>query len=190
MNNAFAQFRLGWMYSQGLGIEKDETKAAEYYLKSFSNNDISSACNLGMLFYAEGVVGKNISLSENLLFISSDAGVAKAQVMLAWLHTEEEFASFEHFIYKNDIEDLKWVLLSMRAETDRDPYPESRLTEREIENTALALQKRLTERMSPAQITQAEQRAQEWQPREPTSEEITALVAQVKAQIEKNTSQT
>jgi uncharacterized protein len=31
--NAIAQFNLGWMFDNGIGVAKDEMKALEWYLK-------------------------------------------------------------------------------------------------------------------------------------------------------------
>jgi len=77
-----------------------------------------------------------------------------------------------------------WILLSLRKTEDRMPDGCDEL-DGEHKSQALYLREFLKQRLTPAQIAQAEQRAQEWQPREPTSEEITALVAQVREAIEK-----
>src|SRR5256885_521357 len=52
--NAIAQHNLGICYVKGVGIDKDEFKAFNWYLKSAENRYAKAQCNLGIC-YATGV---------------------------------------------------------------------------------------------------------------------------------------
>ena len=51
---AQALFNLGYMYENGLGVQKDEIKAIEYYEKSVNRNHIDGYLALGVI-YSTGV---------------------------------------------------------------------------------------------------------------------------------------
>lgn len=56
-----AQFQLGWMYSEGIGVEQNYSTAVYWYRKAAENNHAKAQCNLGSC-YANGTgVAQSIS---------------------------------------------------------------------------------------------------------------------------------
>ncbi len=54
--NATAQFNLGMMYAQGVGVSKDAAKAVEWYQKAAAQGDAGAQVNLGLMYaHGEGV---------------------------------------------------------------------------------------------------------------------------------------
>jgi TPR repeat protein len=49
-NHQLAQHNLGIMYSNGIGIPKDDKKAEEWYLKAAKSGFVSSQINLGIMY--------------------------------------------------------------------------------------------------------------------------------------------
>ena len=55
--SANAQFNLGMIYANGLGVEKDEQKAVELFRKAAEQRDANAQCNLGWMYqYGQGVI--------------------------------------------------------------------------------------------------------------------------------------
>jgi len=51
---------LAWMYEQGLGTEKDDEKAFEYYMFSAQAGDGVSQCGVGMYYLKGNIVEQNL----------------------------------------------------------------------------------------------------------------------------------
>jgi serine/threonine-protein kinase len=64
-NHPQAQRRLGWLYAQGLGVEKSEEQALRWYRKAAEQNDAAAQENIG-LFYQEGRAGLAVDYPEAL----------------------------------------------------------------------------------------------------------------------------
>lgn len=66
--DSFSQYRLGYFYEHGRGVEKDVHKALEWYEKAAAKNDSRAIFNLAvMYFYGNGIpqdVEKGMSLFE------------------------------------------------------------------------------------------------------------------------------
>jgi len=47
---AKAQFRMGWLYEQGVGVPQDYTKAREWYAKAMANGNAAALARTGLLY--------------------------------------------------------------------------------------------------------------------------------------------
>jgi enhanced entry protein EnhC len=57
LGDSFAQFALGQLYQQGIGVDKNIQEAIKYYTQSAAQQDLRAEYNLGLL-YLEGETGK------------------------------------------------------------------------------------------------------------------------------------
>ena len=84
---AYVQYVLAWMYSYGVGVEKDEEKAFEWYEKSAKQNYAPAQNNLALM-YLEGVgVEKDEEKAFEWYEKSAKQNFAFAQNNLAWMYS-------------------------------------------------------------------------------------------------------
>ncbi|MHB9147125.1 MAG: tetratricopeptide repeat protein [Candidatus Amoebophilus sp.] len=83
---AEAQNNLGWMYHNGLGLNKDYTQALAWYQKAADQGYAEAQCNLGDMYYYGLGVCKNYT--QALTWYQKAAGQdhAKAQHNLGWIY--------------------------------------------------------------------------------------------------------
>ena len=80
---ANAQYNLGWMYFNGLGIRQDYLKAVEWYQKAADQGFDKAQFNLARMYAnGQGVKRDSIKFTE-WLKKSADNGNTEAQIMLA-----------------------------------------------------------------------------------------------------------
>lgn len=84
--SANAQYNLGVLYHQGLGVPKDTAKAIEMYRVAASNNHPEALYNLAIA-YVEGVgVEYNPQIAANYFERSASGGIVEAAYNLGLLH--------------------------------------------------------------------------------------------------------
>ena len=84
--SANAQYNLGVLYHQGLGVQKDTAKAIEMYRVAASNNHPEALYNLAIA-YVEGVgVEYNPQIAANYFERSAIGGIVEAAYNLGLLH--------------------------------------------------------------------------------------------------------
>jgi TPR repeat protein len=49
-DNAHSQYRLGFMYSSGIGVSVDNTSAMEWYLRAHNNGHLDATNNIGTMY--------------------------------------------------------------------------------------------------------------------------------------------
>ena len=78
-----AQYNLGLMYAQGIGIKQDYAEAVKWYIKAAKQGHAQSQYNLGLM-YSFGVVGVKQDLAEARKWYSKAAaqGHKEAQAAL------------------------------------------------------------------------------------------------------------
>jgi len=77
-----AQNCIGYMYSYGLGVERDDTEAMKWYRKAAEQGDVKAQCNLGSMYedaqdYAEAIKWYRKS---------AEQGLARAQCRLGYMY--------------------------------------------------------------------------------------------------------
>ena len=140
-----AQYGLAVAYDTGQGLPRDYAQAVAWYRKAADQGDARAQYNLAAM-YAEGQ-GVLQDLAQAVVWYTkaADQGDVQAQFNLALLYNNGQGA------LKDLAEAHKWLdLAASRASgDDRAMYARARDT--------------LAERMSPAQIADAAQRARVWQ---------------------------
>lgn len=81
--DAEAQYNVGVIYSDGLGVPKDDAEAAKWYAPSAEAGNASAQCNLGNLYRNGSGVPKDLDKALMWLRKAVDQGDATAQFNLA-----------------------------------------------------------------------------------------------------------
>lgn len=86
------QLVLGWAYYNGIGVEKDHEKSAEWFQKAANQGNSEAQYYLGRLYYSGEYGEKNIPKGKKLLEKSALQGYFWAQNDLGYiLETEEKY---------------------------------------------------------------------------------------------------
>ncbi|OGT19649.1 MAG: hypothetical protein A2V90_06490 [Gammaproteobacteria bacterium RBG_16_57_12] len=81
-----AQSSLGWMYQNGIGVEKDNLQAVHWYTKAALQGEVKAQTNLGIL-YEQGLgVAKDMSEAARWYQMASDQNYRFAHYNLAILY--------------------------------------------------------------------------------------------------------
>lgn len=102
--NVAAQFNLGYMFQNGLGVKKDSTKAAEWYLKAAEKSDAEAQFKIGQLLLDGQGVKKNEAKAAEWFKKSAEQGNAEAQAYLGDLFKNGQGVA------KNPTEAASWYL--------------------------------------------------------------------------------
>jgi TPR repeat protein len=104
--DAIAQYGLGILYSNGLGIKKDDSAADEWYRKSAEQGNDKAQYSLGFNYIKGLGVSKDVPEGIRWLQMSAQQGNDKAEFFLA----ASEFTG--EYIPQNIPESLKWLKLA------------------------------------------------------------------------------
>jgi TPR repeat protein/serine/threonine protein kinase len=85
-SRATAQYELASLYRQGLGVEKDASKAAPWYQKAANQGLAAAQNNLGVLYQNGNGVEKDLTKAAELYRKAADQGFAGAQNNLGVLY--------------------------------------------------------------------------------------------------------
>jgi len=84
--NFVAQYNLGIMYANGLGVPQDVEKAAHWFHKAAKSGDARAQYNLGNLYSQGHGVPKNLSRAAHWYGAAAEQGLADAQYNLGRLY--------------------------------------------------------------------------------------------------------
>ncbi len=143
--NAKAQYKLGLMYDNGLGVTQDYARAVNWYHKAAEQGNAGAQYNLGYL-YTNGLgVPQNYARAVKWFRKAAEQGHAKAQNNLGVnYHTGEA-------VPQDYVQALMWYNLA----ASRSPPGE--LRDMAVENRDIVAKK-----MTSAQISEAQKLAREW----------------------------
>ncbi len=145
-----AQVVMGAMYLHGFGVEKNGGTAVRWFLRSAGNGNPKAQAMLAHLYFSgEAGMRRDLALSAAWDRKAADQGYAPAQYSLGALY-ENGFGMPQDFV-----EAMKWSILAI-----------SHYAPSETEGRRLAADNRdrQAQRLSPAEITEAQKRAREWKP--------------------------
>lgn len=77
---------LGWLYEDGLGVEKSDTKAAELYQMGYDAGEPWATFNLGRMYYLGKGIKEDAALAYKLLKEASDNGDRDANAFLGTMY--------------------------------------------------------------------------------------------------------
>lgn len=78
-----AQYNLGLIYSQGYGVPRDSTSAAEWYQKAAAQGYARAQNDLGLMYLEGRGIEKNLKEAVKLFKMAADQGHSNAQYRLA-----------------------------------------------------------------------------------------------------------
>lgn len=99
--HAEAQFKLGTMYADGLGVPKDYNKAAELYQKAADQGNTEAICKLASMYYYGFGKKKNYNKAEELYQRAIDLGDTSAKYYLDQLNKSTYSSSNSNYTSSN-----------------------------------------------------------------------------------------
>ena len=81
-----AQYLMGRMYFDGLGVPKAQAKAREYFETAAGHGNAAAQCALGTIYYQGEGVPKDLAKAASWFQRAADHGSAHARSRLAWLY--------------------------------------------------------------------------------------------------------
>jgi TPR repeat protein len=148
--NAFAQSQLGVMYAEGRGLPQDYEEAIKWYRKAAEQGNTFAQSQLGVM-YAEGL-GLPQDYSEAIKWYrkAADQGDASAQFNLGLVYEHGKGVPQDY------VQAHKWANLAASR---------SLASQTELRANAVKLRDFIAEKMTAAQIAEAQRLASEWKPK-------------------------
>jgi hypothetical protein len=145
-----AALNLGVMYAEGVGVQKDAVEALRWLGPAALVGEPIAQLHLGIMF-AEGIGGRrpNYEAAAAWYRAAAEQGYPDAQVLLAFAY------SIGEGVPQDDVAAHMWVSLAA-----------AKLPPGKARDAALQLRDQLADKMTPAQITDAQKLAREWTPKE------------------------
>ena len=146
--NPRAQSNLGWMYANGRGVPKNDNQAVKLYRLAAERGFAKAQYNLGWMYANGRGVPKNDNQAVKLYRLAAEQGDAVAQGNLGVMYAEGRG------VPEDDVLAYLWYNLAATGASDQNTR------EKAAEN-----RETLAERMTPAQITEAQRLSREWKPK-------------------------
>lgn len=145
--DALAQYNLGVLYRKGRGVPQDDVQARKWYDKAAAQGQAKAQYNLGTLYYNGEGVPKDYKQALRWFRLAADQGEAVAQTKIAIMY--EDAQGVPHDL----VQAYKWYSLAITSG----------------DKPATLLRNLLTDKMTPAQIAEAQKLAREWKPTTPSA---------------------
>ena len=151
-----AQFRLGYMYSEGRGVPQNYKEGFNWYMRAAKQGSSSSQGNIGHMYLKGEGVAQNYKEAFNWFMIAAMQDNGNTQAMLSDMYSEGKGVA------QNYVEAHRWGNLAAR-------HQEASSYRRNARDS-------LAEKMTDKQIEQAQDLARDWRPKtwEEVKEEITS----------------
>ena len=146
--HASAQFNLGLMYGEGEGVPQDDAEAVKWYRKAAEQGLAEAQFNLGLMYYNGQGGPQDYAQALQWYRKAAEQGYANAQHNLGFMYYNGEG------VPQDDAQAHMWFNLA----ASRLPTGEDR--DRAAKNRDI-----VAERMTPAQISEAQKLAREWKPK-------------------------
>jgi hypothetical protein len=141
--DALAQYNLGVLYRKGRGVPQDDVQARQWYAKAAAQGQAKAQFNLGTLYFNGEGVPKDYQQALRWFRLAADQGEARAQTKIGIMYDVGQG------VPKNIVQAYKWY--SLAATNGDKPAP--------------LLVNSIANKMTPAQIAEAQKLAQEWKPK-------------------------
>jgi len=138
--DANAEAKLGWMYSEGQGVEKDCLEAAKWLRKAADRGDASAQYNLGCMYDDGHSLEKDPAEAMKWLRKAADQGDDMAQDRLGWMYCIGEGVEEDY------VEAYAWWNIAATGNTTTE---------------AALFRDNLEKEMSPQQVSEAQKRTRE-----------------------------
>ena len=174
-----AQFNIGHLYHQGLGVAQDLDAAREWYLKAASQGDSNAQYELGAMHAQGDGVPRDYAAAIDWYRQAAEAGHSKASMKLGNLYRDgrgvpQDDEKAAHWIVKAADQGEKSaqiaasVIFSEGLGVPKDlveAYMWASIAASRGEIFAHAFVRAIERRMTPAQIQEGRERAKTWSPR-------------------------
>ncbi|HRU97403.1 MAG TPA: hypothetical protein P5092_08265 [Ruminococcus sp.] len=129
-DDALAQGIIGWMYDTGHGVEKDKTKAVEWYRKATEQGYAYAQCNLGTMYSNGYGIEQDKTKAVEWYRKAAEQGYVRAQCNLGYMYengtgVDKDFGLAEHWYIKAANQDYIYairVLEKMYEYIEKAPY--------------------------------------------------------------------
>ncbi len=142
--NVRAQFMMGTIFEQGLGVDKDLRAAARWYRMAADGGNASAQYNLGVFYQFGKGVEKDSAIAAGLLRQAAEQGHGRAQNNLSTFY----FTGVG--VPRDSVEAWKWLTLS--ADRLKGQARELVLGNRRV----------IEEELTPEQLADAKRRVADW----------------------------
>lgn len=150
--DAIAQYSLAVMYSNGDGVTQDDAKAAAWYRKAADQGYTGAQFNLGAIYEEGRGVTKNYAQAVAWYHKAADLGYASAQNNLGLMYANGQGVT------QNYVLAYQWFALAKSA---------SNLSSEVYERSSYNLEA-FAQKITPAQISQAQKAVADWVRLHPT----------------------
>ena len=141
--NAGAQKNLGLMYRTGEGVTRDYAAAMSWYRKAAEQGDANAQFNLGVMYANGQSVPQNYEAAVSWYRKAAEQGDANAQFNLGNMYATGRGGP------QDSVQAHMWLnLAASKGDTD-----------------AVKVRDKVAEKMTPAQIAEAQKMAAEWKPK-------------------------
>jgi uncharacterized protein len=141
--DAESQTKLGFLYDNGLGVPQDYAKARQWYEQAAAQGESYAQLNLGLLYDNGWGVPQDYAMARRWWELAAAQGNAAAQINLGLLYANGQG------VPQNDVKAYIWWDLAAVGSKD-----------------AAGNRDKVSRRMTPAQIAEAQRLAQQCQTRE------------------------
>lgn len=100
--DVFAQYRLGYLYSEGLGLPQDHDKATAWFYEAAKKGDIKAQYQMGVAYYKGNGVSANTEKAIDWLMMAAEKGDKSAETYL-------KFISHQHQALVNQVREKNSV---------------------------------------------------------------------------------
>ncbi len=146
--NAKAQFVLGHMYRYGLGVTQDYAEAVKWYRKAAEQGDGHAQFNLGVMYNEGRGVTQDFAEAVKWYRKLAEQGHAEAQNKLGIMYQNGKGVPQDY------VQAHLWYTLAA-----------SKLIPGKTRDQSVKSRDIVTEKMTPAQIAEAQKLAREWKPK-------------------------
>ncbi len=146
--DAKAQYRLGVMYHEGKGVPQDYAEAVKWYRKAAEQGNARAQHNLGVMYRMSQGVPQDYAKALQWWRKGAEQGHATAQYKLGFMYRNGEGVSQDY------VQAHMWFDLAASR------FPPGEARDRAVKNRDT-----IAERMTPAQISEAQKLAREWRPK-------------------------
>ncbi len=145
---ADAQFNLGYMHANGIGFPQDYAEALKWYRKAAEWGDTAAQFNLGLMYDKGRGVPQDYAEAVKWYRKAAEQGDGSAQINLGFMYSEGRGVPQDY------VQAHMWYNLAA-----------SRLPPGVFRDMSVLSRDILAEKMTPAQIAEAQRLAREWRPK-------------------------
>jgi len=146
--NAKAQYNLGLMYRKGQGVPQDDAEAVGWWCKAAEQGDAAAQNNLGVMYKMGLGVPQDYAEAVRWWRKAAEQGHANAQYNLGLMYKNGLG------VPQDEAQGYMWFKLASST------FPPGEDRDQSVKNRDI-----VSERMTPAQISEAQKLAREWRPK-------------------------